>query len=184
MKLLFDFIPIILFFVAYKLYGIYAATAVAIAATIIQVGFTWIKHRKVEKMHLITLVLIIVMGGLTLYLQDEQFIKWKPSIINWLFGIAFLGSQFLGKKPFVERMMSAEIELPSPVWTRLNLSWASFFITLGFVNLYVIYNFDTDTWVNFKLFGMLGLTISFILLQAIYISRYLPDTEPETKTEE
>ena len=135
-------------------------------------------------MHLITLFLIVVMGGLTLYLQDEQFIKWKPSIINWMFGIAFLGSQVFGKKPFVERMMAKEIELPSSVWKRLNLSWASFFITLGFVNLYVIYNYDTDTWVNFKLFGMLGLTITFIIIQAIYISKYLPDTEPETKTEE
>lgn len=184
MKLLFDFFPIILFFVAYKFYGIYAATAVAIAATIIQVAYTWFKHRKIEKMHWVTMILIVVMGGLTLYLQDEQFIKWKPTIINWAFGLAFLGSQFFGEKPFVERMMSSEINLPSPVWTRLNLSWACYFVTLGFVNLYVIFNYDTDTWVNFKLFGMLGLTISFVIVQALYISKYLPDTEPDSKTED
>ena len=181
MKLLFDFFPIILFFAAFKFYGIYVATAVAIVATIVQVGYTWIKHRKVETMHWITLILITVMGGLTIYLQDEQFIKWKPTVINWLFGLAFLGSQFIGKKPFVERMMSGNLELPSPVWKRLNLSWATFFIVLGFVNLYVIYNFDTETWVNFKLFGMLGLTVTFVFLQAIFLSKYMP--EPETEEE-
>ena len=177
MKLLFDFFPIILFFAAFKLYGIYAATAVAIAATVIQVGYTWFKHKKVESMHWVTLVLIIVMGGLTLYLQDEQFIKWKPTVINWIFGIAFLGSQFIGEKPFVERMMSGNLELPSPVWKRLNVSWAAFFIVLGCINLYVIYNFDTETWVNFKLFGMLGLTILFVLLQAMFLSRYMPEVK-------
>ena len=117
------------------------------------------------------------MGGLTLYLQDEQFIKWKPTVINWLFGLAFLGSQFVGEKPFVERMMSGNLELPSFVWKRLNLSWATFFILLGSVNLFVIYHYDTETWVNFKLFGMLGLTVTFVFLQAIFLSRYIPETE-------
>ncbi|MBT3335771.1 MAG: septation protein A [Methylococcales bacterium] len=180
MKLLFDFFPIILFFGAFKLYGIYMATAVAIGATILQVTFTWIRYRKVEMMHWITLILIVVMGGLTLYLQDEQFIKLKPSIINWLFGIAFLGSQFWGKRPFVERMMASNIELPQPVWKRLNLAWSFYFIVLGFVNLYVINNFDTDTWVNFKLFGMLGLTFIFIIIQALYLSKYMPKDEKES----
>jgi intracellular septation protein len=179
MKLLFDFFPIILFFGAFKLYGIYIATAVAIGATILQVTFTWIRYRKVEMMHWITLILITVMGGLTLYLKDEQFIKLKPSIINWLFGAAFLGSQFFGKRPFVERMMSSNIELPKPVWKRLNFVWSFYFITLGFVNLYVINNFDTDTWVNFKLFGMLGLTILFVILQALYLAKYMPKDEKE-----
>lgn len=177
MKLLFDFFPIILFFVAFKFYGIYTATAVAIAATLAQVGYSWIKQRKVEPMQWITLLLITVMGGLTLYFQDEQFIKWKPTVINWLFGIAFLGSQFIGQRPFVERMMSGNLELPSTVWKRLNLSWALFFISLGFANLFVIYNFDTETWVNFKLFGMLGLTLAFVILQAIFLSKYIPETE-------
>ncbi|MEE9354463.1 MAG: septation protein A [Methylococcaceae bacterium] len=184
MKLLFDFFPIILFFIAFKTHGIYAATTVAIVATVLQVSYSWIKHRKVETMNWITLILIVVMGGATLYLQDEQFIKWKPTVINWLFGLAFLISQFVGKKPFVERMMSSNITLPHPVWLRLNLSWSLFFVTMGFVNLYVIYNFDTETWVNFKLFGMLGLTLAFVLLQAIFLSRYITDPETETKTEE
>ncbi|MGR9074449.1 MAG: septation protein A [Gammaproteobacteria bacterium] len=177
MKLLFDFFPIILFFAAFKLYGIYVATAVAIAATFLQVGYTWFRYRKVENMHWLTLGLIVVMGGLTLYFQDEQFIKWKPTVINWLFAAAFLGSQFIGKRPFVERMMSSNIELPSSVWKRLNLSWASFFLVLGTVNLYVIYHFDTETWVNFKLFGMLGLTLIFVFLQALFLSRYIPEAE-------
>lgn len=181
MKLLFDLFPVVLFFIAFKFSDIYVATATAIGATVCQVGYTWLKHSKIEKMHWITLILIVVMGGLTLYLQDEQFIKWKPTIINWAFGLAFFGSQFVGKKPFVERMMSAEIKLPSPIWTRLNLSWAIFFILLGFVNLYVIYNYDTNSWVNFKLFGMLGLTIVFVLLQAIYIAKYIPNTVVKPK---
>lgn len=181
MKMLFDFFPIILFFVAYKLQGIYIATTVAIAATFLQVGWVWLRHRKVETMHLITLGLIVVFGGATLYLHDEQFIKWKPTVINWLFGVAFLGSQYFGEKPFIQRMMANNIELPRPVWYRLNMSWALFFLFLGAVNLFVIYTFDTDTWVNFKLFGMLGLTFAFVILQAIFLSRYLP--EPESSKE-
>jgi intracellular septation protein len=177
MKLLFDFFPIILFFIAFKIYGIYTATAVAIAATLVQVGYSWIKFRKVEPMQWITLLLIMVMGGLTLYFQDEQFIKWKPTVINWLFGTAFLGSQFIGQKPFVERMMSGNMQLPATVWKRLNLSWALFFFSLGVANLFVIYHFDTETWVNFKLFGMLGLTLAFVILQAIFLSKYIPETE-------
>ncbi|MGR8934434.1 MAG: septation protein A [Gammaproteobacteria bacterium] len=177
MKLLFDFFPIILFFAAFKIYGIFVATAVAIAATLVQVTYSWIKHRKVDTMQWITLFLIVVMGGLTLYFQDEQFIKWKPTVINWLFGTAFLGSQFIGRKPFVERMMSANMQLPAPVWKRLNLSWALFFFSLGLANLFVIYHFDTETWVNFKLFGMLGLTLAFVILQAVFLSKYIPETE-------
>ncbi len=179
MKLLFDFFPIILFFVAYKLEGIYAATVVAIAATFLQVGWVWLRHRRVETMHLVTLGLIVVFGGATLYLHDEQFIKWKPTVINWLFGLAFLASQFVGDKPFIQRMMAANIELPRLVWYRLNFSWALFFLFLGAVNLFVVYTFDTDTWVNFKLFGMLGLTLAFVILQAIFLSRYLPEPESE-----
>lgn len=186
MKLLFDFFPIILFFSAYKLYDIYIATAVAIVATVIQVAYSWFKHGKVDSMQWITLVLIAVMGGATLYFQDEQFIKWKVSVINWLFGAGFLASQFVGEKPFVQRMMEANLELPVPVWKRLNLSWALFFITIGFINLYVIFNFDTETWVNFKLFGLMGLTLLFVILQAVFLSKHIPDTstEPEAEMEE
>ncbi len=177
MKQLLDFFPIILFFIAYKAYDIYVATAVVIVATIFQVAFTWFKFKKVEKMQWITLGLILVMGGATLYLQDEQFIKWKLSIIEWLFGLAFLGSQFIGKKPFVERMMGENIELPANIWRRLNFFWALFFISVGFINLYVMFNYDTDTWVDFKTFGVPGLMVVFIIAQMIFLYKYIPETE-------
>jgi len=179
MKLLFDFFPILLFFITYKFYDIYAATAVAIAASFIQVGISWFKTRKIEPMHIITLLIIVVFGGLTLYLQDEMFIKWKPTVINWLFGVAFLASQIFGERTFIERMMSTNLTLPKPVWRRLNLSWAVFFIVLGGVNLFVMYTYDTETWVSFKLFGMLGLTFVFVLLQSVYLSRHIPEPNPE-----
>jgi len=178
MKFLFDFFPILLFFIAYKTHGIYAATVVAIVASFIQVGYAWLKHRKVETMHWITLALIVVFGGATLLLQDELFIKWKPTVLNWLFGLAFLVSQYVGQKNIIQRMMGTSITLPRKIWTRLNFSWVIFFISVGFINLYVIYNFDTDTWVNFKLFGMLGLTLIFILLQGIYLTRFLKTDDP------
>ncbi|MDO9106043.1 MAG: septation protein A [Methylovulum sp.] len=177
MKQLFEFFPIVLFFIAYKFYDIYVATAVVMVATIIQVSYNWFKHRKVETMQWITLGLIIVMGGATLYLQDEQFIKWKLSIIEWLFGVAFLGSQVIGKKPFVERMMSSSISLPPEVWGRLNMLWGGFFISVGFINLYVMYNYSTDDWVTFKTFGVPALMVIFIVLQMIFLYKYVPETE-------
>lgn len=177
MKPLFEFFPIILFFIAFKLYDIYVATAVVIVATIFQVAYTWFKFRKVETMQWVTLALILVMGGATIYLQDDQFIKWKLSIIEWLFGLAFLGSQFFGRKPFIERIMSANLTLPSVVWKRLNLMWALFFIGVGFINLYVMFNFNTDDWVTFKTFVVPGLMVVFILLQMLYLYKYMPDTE-------
>jgi len=181
MKLLTDFFPILLFFIAYKLYGIYAATAVAIAASFVQVGFHWLRLRRVENMHLITLVLLVVFGGLTLFLQDETFIKWKPTVINWLFGVVFLASQFIGRCTIVERMMGASIDLPAAVWSRLNLGWSLFFLLLGFANLYVMSSFDTDTWVDFKLFGMTGLTLLFVLAQGLYLARYLKQSPAEAE---
>lgn len=179
MKLLFDFFPIVLFFIAYKVYGIFVATAVAIAATVVQVGVSWFKHRKVENMHWVTLVLITLFGGATIVLQDELFIKWKSTVIYWLFGFAFLGSQVIGKRPLVERMISKALTLPRIIWRRLNMIWALYFISLGCINLFVVYNFDTETWVNFKLFGTLALMLAFVLLQTIYLSRYIPETETE-----
>ncbi|MFN3919275.1 MAG: septation protein A [Methylohalobius sp.] len=179
--MLFDFFPILLFFAAYKLKGIYVATAVAIVATLLQVGYLWWRHRRVEPMHLVTLGMIAIFGGATLYLHDAQFIKWKPTVINWLFGVAFLASQFVGDKPLIQRMVAASVTLPQPVWYRLNLGWALFFLVLGAINLFVVYNFDTDVWVNFKLFGILGLTVAFALLQAVFLVRHLP--EPESTKE-
>jgi intracellular septation protein len=176
-KQLFEFFPIVLFFITFKLYDIYAATAVVIAATTLQVGFTWFKYRKVEPMQWITLGLILVMGGATLYLHDEKFIKWKLTIIEWLFGIAFLGSQFMGEKPFIERMMGSALVLPELIWKRLNIVWALFFIAVGFLNIYVMDHYNTDDWVTFKTIGVPALMVLFILLQMIFLYKYIPETE-------
>jgi intracellular septation protein len=177
MKQLFEFFPILLFFIAFKLYDIYVATAVVIVATILQVGYAWFRYRKVETMQWITLGLILVMGGATILLHDEQFIKWKLSIIEWLFGLAFIGSQFIGKKPIVERMMSKSLTLPDFVWRRLNLMWGCFFITVGFINVYVMFHYTTDQWVTFKTFGVPGLMVLFIVLQMVFLYKYIPETE-------
>lgn len=177
MKLLFDFFPVLAFFIAYKLFDIYVATGVAIAATLVQVAISWYRTRQVAAMQLVTLAMIIVFGGLTLLLQDEQFIKWKPTVINWLFGAGFLLSQLIGGRTAIERLMGANLTLPKPVWGRLNLGWVVFFFAMGAANLYVMTYFDRDTWVNFKLFGMLGLTLVFVICQAVYLSRHLSDSK-------
>lgn len=179
MKLLVDFFPIVMFFAAYKLADIYVATLAAIVGAVIQVAYTWIRTRKVETMHLVSLVLILVFGGATWFLRDPTFIKWKPTVLNWLFGLVFLGSQFIGDKPVIQRMLSAQIELPTFVWRRLNLAWVTFFLTIGTVNLYVAYSYEESVWVNFKLFGMLGLTVVFVLLQSVYLSRHMPQATTE-----
>lgn len=191
MKFLFDFFPIILFYLAYKFPGIFCApgsfavcqdmkpffvaTGVAIVATVLQVSFYWIRHRRFERMHLITLALIMVLGGATLYFQDPNFMMWKVSVVNWVFAVVFLASQFIGKKSITERMMSATITLPASIWSRLNLSWVSFFLLIGIVNLYVAKSFDESTWVDFKLYGVLGLTFGFIILQMVYLSRHISE---------
>lgn len=182
MKVIADFLPIILFFVAYKTYDIYVATAVAIAASVIQVAWSWITTRRVEKMHLITLGVIVLFGGATLILRDPVFIKWKPTIVNWIFAVAFLGSQFFGRKSFLRHLMDHAVQAPDAVWTRLNYAWITFFLFSGAANLYVAYHYDEDTWVNFKLFGMMGLTFAFIIAQSLYIYRYV-QTETESTEE-
>jgi intracellular septation protein len=180
MKLLFDFFPVVLFFVAYKLYNIYVATAVIIVASIVQVGWSWMSYRRIENMHLITLAFVVVLGGATLMLHDEMFIKWKPTIVNWIFALVFLGSQFIGKKTIVQRLMESQVIVTNEkVWSRLNIGWVTFFILMGAINLYVAYQFSTDTWVNFKLFGMLGLTIVFVILQSMYLMQYIVPEEPQ-----
>lgn len=180
MKFLFDFFPIILFFVVFKSYddqlaGAIAATKTMIAASAIQISLYWLKHRRFENMHLITLALVSVLGGATIYFNDVNFIKWKPTAVNWLFAIAFLGSEFIGKKSLLKRMMDKNISLPEPIWSHLNYAWVSFFIFLGCVNLYVAFNFSLDDWVDFKTFGMLGLTFAFVILQAFYMARHVGD---------
>ncbi|MEW5756695.1 MAG: septation protein A [Pseudomonadota bacterium] len=181
MKILSDFFPIILFFIAYKFYGIYTATVVAIVATVVQVAVLWLIHRRVEKMHLISLAIIVVFGGATLLLHDETYIKWKPTVVNWLFAAVFLGSQFIGGKSIIERMLGHAIALPAAVWRNLNLAWVGFFVATGALNLYVAYHFDTDTWVDFKLFGILGLTLVFVIAQGLFLSRYASAQEQTQK---
>jgi intracellular septation protein len=180
MKFFVDFFPVLLFFLAYKWFDIYVATAVAIGATVVQLAIIWWRTRTLAKMQLITLGVIVVFGGLTLYLHDEQFIKWKPTVINWLFAAAFLFSQFIGQRTAIERMLGQNIALPQPVWRRLNLSWTVFFVVLGAANLFVMTFYDSNTWVNFKLFGMLGLTLAFVVLQSIFLARYIKDEGKDT----
>jgi len=180
MKLLYDFFPVLLFFLSYKIYGIYVATAVAMVAAFLQTTGYWLKYRRFETMHLVTLGMMLVLGGATLFFQNPVFIKWKPTVVNWLFASTFLGSHWIGEKTIVERMLKAQVELPGFVWIRLSLTWVVFFILSGTINLYVAYNFSEESWVNFKLFGMMGLTISFILLQTIYISRYIKEEQQDS----
>ena len=173
MKLLTDYLPIICFFVIYKIYGIYVATAAVIVISTVQVAFIWIKNRRVETIPLITLVLVVILGGTTLLLHDEIFIKWKPSIVYWLFTIALLGSQWFTKKTIMERMMSEKIALPKPVWSQINVAWSLFFLGLGLLNLYVVYHFSTNAWVNFKLFGTLALIVVFAIVQSLFIPKHM-----------
>lgn len=178
--MLIDFLPVALFFIVYKTVDIYSATAVLIIASAIQTVGVRLWKGKFEQSHVITLVLVAAFGGLTLLLHDEMFIKWKPSVINWLFAAVFLGSMWIGKQPIIQRMLGGQVELPQSVWTKLNVAWAAFFTFLGFLNLYVIYNYDTDTWVNFKLFGLMGLTIIFIIGQSLYMAKYIQPHESDT----
>jgi len=210
MKLLFDFFPIILFFISYYqahffientfigqlinpakpefITATIIATTVAIIASFIQVAYNWLSQRKLEKSHLFSLVLISVLGGITIMLGNPAFIQWKPTVLNWVFGGVFFISQFLGKKPLIQRAMDQQIELPAAIWKRLNLAWVIFFFISGAANLYVAFFYRTnlaanvrmDTWVDFKLFGLMGLTIAFVILQALYLARYIPQDDEET----
>ncbi|MDH5517217.1 MAG: septation protein A [Gammaproteobacteria bacterium] len=207
MKLLIDFFPIILFFITYHQAGAITentaigqlfdssqpeiivatmlATAVAIISSFIQVGGYWLKNRSVEKMHIFSLLLITILGGITIAFGDPAFIQWKPTVLNWVFAAAFLISQYVGKSSLVHRMMSSQISLPDAVWKRLNLSWVVFFIISGLANIYVAFYYAVeldektrmDTWVNFKLFGLLGLTVIFVIAQAFYLARYMTPEE-------
>jgi len=175
MQLLFDFLPVIAFFVAYKLADIYVATFVIIIATILQVSIYWLRTRRFNPMHLVTAGLVLVFGGLTLAIHDPVFIMWKPTIVDWLFAVAFLASQWqaFGGRPLVQRLMTstdATLSLPAATWRRLNLAWVVFFLLMGAANVAVFQNFDESTWVNFKLFGMLGLTFVFIIAQGLWIA--------------
>jgi intracellular septation protein len=176
MKMLIDFLPIVAFFVVFKVVpppeGVFYATGAAIASAAALVAFTWLKHRQVSRQQLIMLGVLVVLGGATLAFHDERFIKWKPTVVSWLMGAGFLGTQFFGGKTLVERMLGESLSAPHAVWRRLNLAWVVFFAAMGALNLYVAFNFPTATWVNFKLFGTLGLTLAFAFAQAFYLTRY------------
>ncbi len=182
MKFLTDLLPVILFFIAYQLFGIYVATGVAIAAAFSQVAWSRWRHGRVENMHWVMLGLLVVFGGLTLLLRDPNFIKWKPTVVNWLFAAAFLGSGLFMKVSLLQRMMAHAITLPDVVWRRLNLAWVAFFTLMGVANLYVAFRFSEAVWVNFKLFGLMGLTLVFLIAQGFYLARHMPpdDTARET----
>lgn len=170
MQLLIDFFPIIVFFVVYRFYGMYVATTAIIVAMTLQIGYQWLRHRKVNKMLLVSGLLVALLGGITLALRDPVFIQWKPTIVNWLFACAFLGSQLFTAKTLTERMMGHAMQLEPSLWRQLNLMWVINFFVLGCANLYVVFNFDEATWVNFKLFGMVGLSLLTAVGQAVWIS--------------
>jgi intracellular septation protein len=175
MKFLFDLFPVVLFFVAFKLFDIYVATAVAIAGTFLQIGWLKWRRRKVDTMMWVTLVIIVVFGGATLALHDETFIKWKPTVLYWLFAAVLGAAELVFRKNLIRTTLGEQVRLPDPVWTRLNWSWAGFFAFMGAANLYVAFNFSTETWVSFKLFGGMGLMLLFVLLQAAFLARHMDE---------
>ena len=179
MKLLVDFFPILLFFLVFKTLGIYAATAVAIVATVAQIAWLRWRNGRVEAMQWLSLGVIVVFGGATLVAQDDTFIKWKPTVLYWLMGGGLLVAEYVFKRNGIRALMGSQLELPDNVWRHLLHAWAGFFSVMGVINLWVAYHFDTDTWVNYKLFGSMGLMLLFVLGQGVYLSRHIqPDNEP------
>ncbi|EKD77980.1 MAG: intracellular septation protein A [uncultured bacterium] len=173
MKLLFDYFPILCFFIAYKFYGVYVATTATMAACVLQNALYWLKHRRFEKLHVITLFSVLILGGFTLIFHKAIFIQWKPSIIYWVFAVILFFTRFISGKNLLARMLAEKVILPQKIWDKLNTAWIIFFIFLGFLNLYVVYHYSMNAWVNFKLFGTLGLTLVFAIVQAIYMSRHI-----------
>ncbi|MES2354321.1 MAG: septation protein A [Pseudomonadota bacterium] len=205
MKFLFDLFPVIFFFVAYKfahgnpegallltrsLLGpnivstqapILLATAVAIVATFMQVGWLLARRRKVDTMLWVSLAIIVVFGGATLIFQNENFIKWKPTVLYWLFAIVLLGGKIVFHRNFIRATLEKQFTVPEPIWNKLNLSWAGFFTAMGFANLYFAFNFPTETWVNFKVFGMSGLMLVFVLFQSVWLAKYIEHPKEESQ---
>ncbi len=175
MKLFFDLIPVLLFFVAYKIWGIFVATAVAIGATVLQIIWTKYRHGKVDTMLWVTFAIVSILGGATLMLHNENFIKLKPTALYWIFSAILLFSNLLFRKNLMRALLHEKLALPVHAWNRLNLIWSLFFAALGFINLYVAYNFSTDSWVNFKLFGFTGLMVIFILAQGAWLAKYIDE---------
>lgn len=173
----YEFIPVLLFFLAFKFYGIYAATLVGIVATAVQVVMTRLILGRFDKKQVTTLIVFVIFGGLTFYFHNPIFIKWKPTIIFWFFATALFCSRFLWKKSLLERLFDGvnsekNLSIPKVIWQRLTYAWIIFFLILGTINLYFAYYFSTDVWVNFKFYGILGSFLLFSIIQAIYVSRY------------
>ena len=179
MQALTDFIPVVAFFLSYKLAGIYVATAVLLAATLAQVALQWLRHRTVSRMMLITSALVLLFGGATLLLHDELFIMWKPTVLYLLFALALVGSQLFGAKPLVQRLLESQLKAEDRVWRISNLAWAAFFLALAAINLVFVYRFSRDAWVNWKL-GAIGLLLAFALAQGVWLARHgrAPDPPP------
>ena len=177
MKFFFDLLPVLAFFVAFQLAGIYFATAVAIATTFVQVAWLKLRGKRVDAMLWASLVIIVVFGGATLVLQDETFIKWKPTVLYWLLGAVLGCAPLVFRRNLIRAMLSEQVRLPDPVWNRLNWSWVGFFVFMGGLNLYVAYNYSTDLWVNFKLFGGMGLMLVFVVVQAFFLARHVEDKQ-------
>ena len=177
MKLLIDFFPILLFFAAFKMYGIYVASTVAIVATVLQIAYLRFKNGKVEPMQWVSLAVIVLFGGATLIAHNEEFIKWKPTVLYWIMGGTLAIGQLFFNKNFIKSLMGSQMDLPDNAWRVVNWSWAGFFAAMGVLNLWVAFNFDLDTWVNFKMFGGMGLMVLFVIVQALYLSKYMKSDE-------
>lgn len=177
MKQLLDFLPLVVFFVFYKMYDIFVASGALIVATGLALVASWILFRKVEKMTIVTFVLVAVFGTLTLVFHNDEFIKWKVTVIYSLFALALLFSQFFMQKPLIQTMLGKELQLPTHAWRRLNVAWAIFFLACGVANIYVAFWLPQEVWVNFKVFGLTGLTLLFTLLSGIYIYRLMPQEQ-------
>jgi intracellular septation protein len=181
MKFLFDLLPVILFFVGFKFYGIFAATGIAIATTLAMIVYSKLRHGKIEKMLLVNGAVISVLGGITLLLHDKTYIMWKPTVLYWLMAAILLVSNLFFKKNFIQQMMSKMMNAPANIWNKLNLTWAIFLILLGFLNLYVAFNYSLDTWVNFKLFGVTSMMFVFVIVQTLLLRKYLIEPSEEDK---
>lgn len=179
MKFLFDLFPVILFFIAFKTEGIFVATGVAIAATFAQIGWVWFRHRKVDAMLWASLVIVTVFGGMTLLFHDENFIKWKPTVLYWAFAAGLTISTLVFGKNLIRSLLGEQVSLPEPAWKMLNWSWVVFFLVMGVINLLVAFalGLSTDAWVNFKMFGGIGLTLAFALGQGVYLTKHMQEKE-------
>ena len=194
MKQIFELIPLILFFVVFKMDGetlqllsfsyqfdgIYSATAVLMAATAIQVVLTRLITGKVEKQLLWLFGIIVVAGSATLILRNDIFIMWKPTVFNWGLAMVLLGGLLLGKKSLLEKMLGQQLELPATAWLRLNQLWIANFLIVGSLNLYVAYNFSQDAWVNYKLYSSIGFTLLLMIITMIIVVPHIKDKADES----